>query len=108
MHKIVLAITGASGAIYSRQLLNKLLKLNNQWKELAVVMTDNARLVWKTELGNEDYSDFKVPFYGTTDFLAPFASGFGSIQYHDHRPLLHGYFGTHCRRYFKRSNYQGR
>ncbi len=80
MHKIVLAITGASGAIYSRQLLKKLLLLNNQWKELAVVMTDNARLVWKTELGNEDYADFKVPFFGTTDFLAPFASGSGQFN----------------------------
>ena len=62
MHKIVLAITGASGSIYA-QLLKSSYCIKNQWKELAVVMTDNAKQVWKTELGNEDYADFKVPFY---------------------------------------------
>lgn len=80
MHKIVLAITGASGAIYSRQLLNKLSTLKDQWDELAVVMTDNARLVWKTELDNEDYNHYPFRFYGNTDFMAPFASGSGQFN----------------------------
>ena len=48
MHKIVLAITGASGSIYSEQILKKLLAAKNQWNELAVVMTENARQVWQT------------------------------------------------------------
>ena len=34
-------------------------------EELAVVMTDNARLVWKTELDNEDYDNYAVKFYET-------------------------------------------
>lgn len=80
MHKIVLAITGASGAIYSRQLLKKLLILKNQWSELAVVMTENARTVWQTELGTDDFREFKVPFYTQTDFNAPFASGSGQFN----------------------------
>lgn len=80
MHKIVLAITGASGSIYSEQLLKKLLAAKNQWDELAVVMTENARQVWQTELGNETYNNYNVPFYGVKDFNAPFASGSGQFN----------------------------
>jgi 4-hydroxy-3-polyprenylbenzoate decarboxylase len=80
MKKVVVAITGASGSIYASLLLKKLAGLKDQWHELSVVMTDNARLVWKTELGEEDYKDIKAKFYDTGDFMAPFASGSG--QYH--------------------------
>jgi 4-hydroxy-3-polyprenylbenzoate decarboxylase len=38
-------------------------------------MTDNARLVWQTELGDESYNTFKAKNYDTKDFTAPFASG---------------------------------
>lgn len=77
MHKIVVAITGASGSIYARLLLDKLAALKNQWESLAVVMTGNAKEVWKTELGNEDYDRFAAHLYGQQDFTAPFASGSG-------------------------------
>lgn len=77
MKKIVLAVTGASGAIYPKLLLEKLLTVKDQWSSLAVVMTDNAKLIWKTELNNESYKDFDVQFYGKQDFMAPFASGSG-------------------------------
>ena len=58
MHKIVLAISGASGSIYPKLLLDKLIALKDQWQELSVVMTDNARQVWETELGNRDYDRY--------------------------------------------------
>ena len=77
MKKIVIAITGASGSIYAEGLLNKLLKAKEQWSELSVVMTDNAKEVWKTELQNDSWKNFPVKLYGTTDFSAPFASGSG-------------------------------
>jgi 4-hydroxy-3-polyprenylbenzoate decarboxylase len=77
MNKIVVAITGASGSIYANQLLNKLVGLKEQWQELAVVMTENAKLVWKTELENEVYNNYPVRFYTQNDFFAPFASGSG-------------------------------
>ena len=75
MQKIVVAITGASGSIYARQLLTKLSNLPDQVSELSVVMTDNARQVWQTELGNEDYNLLPARMFGKTDFTAPFASG---------------------------------
>ena len=52
MQKIVVAITGASGSIYSKILLQKLLAKKEQWADLSVVMSGNAREVWKTELNN--------------------------------------------------------
>ncbi len=77
MKKTVIAITGASGSIYAEGLLNKLLRVKEQWSELSIVMTDNAKEVWKTELQNDSWKNFPVKLYGTTDFSAPFASGSG-------------------------------
>jgi 4-hydroxy-3-polyprenylbenzoate decarboxylase len=73
--KIVVAITGASGAIYARLLLNKLQQLSSQVEEVAVVMSDNAKQVWQFELDNEDYTNYPYKFYTKNDFMAPFASG---------------------------------
>jgi flavin prenyltransferase len=80
MHKIVVAITGASGSIYSKVLLDKLLAIKNQWNDLAVVLTENAKTVWKTELEDESYLDYPVKFYSKQDFDAPFASGSGEYN----------------------------
>lgn len=75
MKKIAIAITGASGSIYAKLFLQKLAELNDQITELSVVMTDNAKLVWKTELEDESYTNFKVRTFSAKDFTAPFASG---------------------------------
>ncbi|HET9057987.1 MAG TPA: UbiX family flavin prenyltransferase [Chitinophagaceae bacterium] len=80
MNKIVVCITGASGAIYAKVLLDKLTTLSNQYNELAVVMTENARNVWLTELETENYRNYPVKFYNQTDFSAPFASGSGQYN----------------------------
>jgi 4-hydroxy-3-polyprenylbenzoate decarboxylase len=80
MHKIVIAITGASGAIYPKVLLDKLFTINNQWNELAVILTENAKQVWSTELGNRNYENYPVKFHSQQDFLAPFASGSGQYD----------------------------
>jgi 4-hydroxy-3-polyprenylbenzoate decarboxylase len=84
MHKIVLAITGASGSVYAKLLLDKLLAIKEQWTELSVVMTENAKLVWKTELDNDPDSyrniKYNLKFYSQQDFLAPFASGSGNYD----------------------------
>jgi 4-hydroxy-3-polyprenylbenzoate decarboxylase len=74
-HKIVVAITGASGAIYAKVLLQKLLLLHDQLETVGIVMSDNAKDVWKFELGNSDYEKLPFKMYSKTDFYAPFASG---------------------------------
>lgn len=77
MRRIVVAITGASGSVYAAGILDKLAAANAQWEALSVVMTDNAKEVWKTELQNDSWKNYPVKFYGTSDFSAPFASGSG-------------------------------
>lgn len=74
-NKILIVISGASGAIYPKLLIDKLLKIKDQWSELSVVMSNNAKEIWKSELGNDDYKDLPVKFYDKNDFSAPFASG---------------------------------
>ena len=74
-NKILVAITGASGSVYAKVLLDKLMQLKEQWQEVSVVMSKNAKEVWLTELGNETYADYPVKYYEKTDFSAPFASG---------------------------------
>ena len=49
-HKIIVAVTGASGSIYAKVLFDKLQKLSNQIQEVGVIMSDNAKFVWETEL----------------------------------------------------------
>ena len=73
--KIVVAITGASGAIYAKVLLDTLSKITNQINSVGIVMSDNARAVWKFELGDESYNHYNFTFYQKNDFNAPFASG---------------------------------
>ena len=80
MQKIVVAITGASGSVYAKVLLTKLLQLKEHWNELSVVITENAKQVWQTELGNDGYKDFDVKYYSQQDFTAPFASGSGQYN----------------------------
>lgn len=80
MRKIVVAITGASGSLYVRQLLEKLAGIRDQWQDLAIVMTENAKTVWKTELKDEKYATFPFTYYSQQDFHAPFASGSGQYD----------------------------
>src|SRR5687768_13751243 len=78
--KIVIAVTGASGSLYADLLLKKLQQISDQWEELSLVMTANAKEVWKIELDNENYLDHKVKHYSQQDFNAPFASGSGQYD----------------------------
>jgi len=79
-HKITIAITGASGAIYAQLLINRLLSIKEQWSELAVVMTDNAKQIWETEIGNNTYTTLPIKLFSNKDFNAPFASGSGQYN----------------------------
>jgi len=73
--KIVVGITGASGSIYAKVLLEKLSAMKGQVEEVGIVMSDNAKEVWRTELGDSGYEKIKFKIYEKTNFHAPFASG---------------------------------
>lgn len=73
--KIVVSITGASGSIYAKLLLDRLASLQDQIDQVGVVMSDNAKDVWKFELGETSYAQYPFQYYSKTDFMAPFASG---------------------------------
>lgn len=76
-HRIVVAITGASGAVYARILLDKLQRYHDQCEDVAVVMTKNAQTVWTTELEDRGYDQYPFHYFEQQDFGAPFASGSG-------------------------------
>ncbi|MFN5345837.1 MAG: UbiX family flavin prenyltransferase [Bacteroidota bacterium] len=73
--KIIVAITGASGSVYAKVLLDKLVSLKDQIDSVGIVMSDNAKDVWKFELGDTSYDNLPFKIYNKNDFFAPFASG---------------------------------
>lgn len=73
--KIVVAISGASGSVYAKVLLDKLVLLKDQYEEVSIVMSNNAKEIWQTELGNQDYTNYPFRYFDKFDFSAPFASG---------------------------------
>lgn len=75
MRKLVVAITGSSGSIYAKILLDKLASVPDQWDAVGVVLSDNARVNWELELGAADFKAYPFNFYEKNDFNAPFASG---------------------------------
>ncbi len=78
--KIVIAITGASGSLYPQRIIHKLLSINEQWNNAAVVITDNARDVWKIETGQAFNIKDPILCFDKNDFSAPFASGSGQYD----------------------------
>lgn len=75
MKKLIISITGASGSIYAKCLLDSLVQIHDQLDAVGIVMSDNAKYVWETELGNKDYNNYPFKIYVKNDFNAPFASG---------------------------------
>ncbi|MBE0675219.1 MAG: UbiX family flavin prenyltransferase [Bacteroidales bacterium] len=82
--KIIVAVTGASGAIYARHLLRALAEavpgrpggeLRQDKIEIAVIFSDNAKEIWEYELGEKFVETAGVKHYKNNDFYAPFASG---------------------------------
>ena len=73
--KIGVAITGASGSIYAKVLLDKLSQLSPTIDKCGIVMSNNAKEVWKLELDNEDFKRYNFIFYEKNDFSSPLASG---------------------------------
>ena len=73
--KIVLAITGASGSIYAKKLLERLHGLEAPLKEVAVIFSETGREIWESEIGSEFHNEGSAKEYDNSKFNAPFASG---------------------------------
>ena len=71
--KIVVGITGASGAPYARRLLAVLRGRDDV--ELGVCASRNAADVWALECGGDFREAVGGPVWGAFDYKAPFASG---------------------------------
>lgn len=73
--KVLVAVTGASGAIYAKRLLDALsaARTTDSSLEIAVCFSTNGRLVWRHELGGEPSHGFRE--YANDDFACSFASG---------------------------------
>jgi 4-hydroxy-3-polyprenylbenzoate decarboxylase len=78
--KIAVAVTGASGSIYAKVLLEKLEQLKDQVQEVSLVWSNNAFTVWQQELGDKQYAQFPFKVWDKNDFMAPFASGSSSYE----------------------------
>jgi 4-hydroxy-3-polyprenylbenzoate decarboxylase len=77
---IAIAVTGASGAIYAKVLFDTIVQHTQLFKNIAVVMSDNAKQVWQYELNHEEYKKYPFTFFDKHDFNAPFASGSSSYS----------------------------
>ena len=77
--KIAIGVSGASGSIYTKVLFDKLLTIKDQWESVAVVLSVNAKSVWKVELEQGNLEDYPFDYYSKQDFNSPIASG--SAQY---------------------------
>ncbi len=81
MRPFVIALTGASGVAYGVRLVNAMARMGH---EMALVISNSARLVMKEELGAVPRNLFElfdpdhhrqIKMYDPEDFTAPIASG---------------------------------
>ncbi len=72
--KLVVAVSGASGAPYAKRLLD-FLAANGETHGVTVdlVFTKTGKQVWRHEIGSEPRYPFRI--WKNQDFTAPFASG---------------------------------
>jgi 4-hydroxy-3-polyprenylbenzoate decarboxylase len=72
---IAIAISGASGSIYAQRLLKKIRLLENQVNRIVLVFSENAKQIWKEELGQPLPNEEGIQTFENTDFNCPLASG---------------------------------
>jgi 4-hydroxy-3-polyprenylbenzoate decarboxylase len=73
--RIVIGVSGASGAPYARRLLQVLASSDfGMAVDLSIVLSRTAETVWRHECGGSP-RDLGLPCWGGRDYAAPFASG---------------------------------
>ncbi|MEO6833632.1 MAG: UbiX family flavin prenyltransferase [Chitinophagaceae bacterium] len=75
--KIAVAVTGASGSIYAKLLLQHLSKVD---AEVHLVFSENAKTVWQHELSDKSFENLPFKTWDKNDFFAPFASGSAGFE----------------------------
>ena len=78
--KIIIGITGASGHIYARNMIDLLLQINNV-EEIAVVFSENGKLVWDYEKARKLPESDKIKVFENDNLFA--APSSGSAMYTD-------------------------
>lgn len=78
--KIVVGITGASGSLYAKLLLEKLHANNISESDVAIVFTSCGRQVFDYELGEESLKSIPYKRFDNSSFFAPFASGSSNYE----------------------------
>lgn len=73
--KIIVAVTGASGSIYAKHLLNLLSALDKAIVEVSLIFSESGKKVWDYEVGEFDVDSSNITQYSNTDYFAPVASG---------------------------------
>ncbi|MDD5570535.1 MAG: UbiX family flavin prenyltransferase [Bacteroidales bacterium] len=73
--KIIVGITGASGSVYAKILLEKLVLLKEQIEKVVVVFSETGKKVWKYELKSEPYENISFEILENDNLFAPPASG---------------------------------
>ncbi len=73
--RLVVGITGASGALYASLLLERLHGLKEQVQDCGIIFSEQAIQVWAHELGEAIPVSLPGKRYDPGDFFAPMASG---------------------------------
>lgn len=76
--KILLGISGASGAIYAKKIIEYF--SNNKENELSLIFTDTAKKVWEYEINDFQMKDISFEIYENDDFFTPAASGSSDFE----------------------------
>ena len=73
--KVIIAITGASGAMYAHLMLKRLAGLGDRLGEVALVVSKTAEEVWRYELPGEPLEQHPFRRHAPDSFFSPLASG---------------------------------
>lgn len=104
---ILVAITGASGAIYAKQLLEKLNDLKEKESlEISVIYSKTGKEVAIHEIGYDFVKELNLKTYEDNNFYAPFASGSSPADILVIAPCSMGTLGRIANGFFRQPNYQ--
>jgi 4-hydroxy-3-polyprenylbenzoate decarboxylase len=78
--KIVVGVTGASGAVYAKRLIEKINARPGLVERCDLVFSEQGKKVWEHETGNFSEAMFPNKIWPNDTFFAPFASGSGGFD----------------------------